>query len=349
MPSDNIKINTSNISIPRLLEMSSYEFNRILKGQQTDLSYKNDQRLYFFNPGFIYYKTEMYSTQRSQFPAVSVTGRGCSLNCAHCGRKKLTTMLPATTSEELFELANRLASTDSKGFLLSGGCLPNGAVDFEKVLPAIKKIKQELDLQIFVHTGLVSRQMACRLKEVGVDAALIDIIGSTETIRQVYGLETTPFDYYQSLKNLQEQSISTVPHVVVGLHRGRLKGEFKALEMISRCSVSALVIIAFTPLPDTSFEHESPPKALSVAKVIMAAKMLAISPIVLGCVRPVGEIRREIERLAVDLGVSGIAFPSQETIDYSKKIGKSISFHRICCAQIFQLIQEEKYRDKNYQ
>lgn len=307
-----------------------------------DLPCKSDHRLYFFGPGFIHYQTEMYSTEKSQFPAFSATGRACALNCAHCGRKKLASMLPALTSEELFEQARSLADDGSKGFLLSGGCLPNGTIDFRNLLPALKKIKQELGLRIFVHTGLVSRQMACHLKEVGVDAVLIDIIGSTETIRQVYGLDATPLDYYQSMKNLQEQVIPMVPHIVVGLHRGQLNGEFKALEMISRCSVSALVIVVFTPLSGTLFEHESPPTAMSVAKVIMAAKSFSISPIALGCARPFGETRREIEKLAIDLGINGIAFPTQETIDYCKRIGKSTSFHKVCCAQIFQLIQDDE-------
>ena len=149
-----------------LLTMSSDKFNTLLHDWQTSYRKKNNSKLYIFGPSFIHYRTNKFSTQKNQFPAISVTGKACALNCAHCGRKKLSSMISATNAEELFKLAKQLANDGSKGFLLSGGCTSSGSVDFQEVLPAIKKIKKELDLDIFVHTGLISRQMALQLKEV---------------------------------------------------------------------------------------------------------------------------------------------------------------------------------------
>lgn len=335
-----------NFQVNSLLNMEPKVFNQVLdiwKEQHPVASQENE--LYFFGPGFINYHTNLYSSQKSHFPAASTTGSSCALNCAHCGKTKLRTMLPARTPSELLALAKELVNIGSEGLLLSGGCTPDGTVDFRKLISTIKEIKQKYDLKVHVHTGLITREMAQLLGEANVDAALIDIIGSKETIRQVYGLDASPLDYLSSLQLLQEQSIPTVPHIIVGLHHGKLLGEFKALEIVSKCSISALVIVVFTPLPGTLFANVSPPDSLSVAKVIMGAKILSISPIVLGCAKPFGAIKREIEKFAIDLGVNGIAFPTQKTIDYSKKIGKSSSFHKICCSEIYHFIQHRKEKE----
>ncbi len=63
--------------------------------------------------------------------------------------------------------------------------------------------------------------------------------------------------------------------------------------------------------------------------------MLPDTPLVLGCMRPKGEIRKEIDVLALKAGVDAIAFPSEEAIEYAKKKGNKINFSSYCCAQIF--------------
>ncbi|MHA1214531.1 MAG: radical SAM protein [Candidatus Hodarchaeales archaeon] len=300
-------------------------------------------QLHFFVPGFISYQTYQFSSHKKHFPAISITGANCSLSCAHCGGKKLTSMIPAKSAGELYQIAKELSKAKgSEGFLISGGCLPDGSIDFQTVLPAIKQIEKDFGLKIFVHTGLISKSVAKQLKEAGIEAALIDIIGSRETIKEVYGLDAKPNDYLQSLNNLEEEGIPIIPHVVIGLQGGELKGEFEALEIISQCSVSALVLVVFTPLVGTNYESKHPPSIESVTEVIKKAKSLELAPIVLGCVRPFGQLRREIERIAIDLGVNGIAFPTQETIDYALRIGKKISWHRSCCAEIYQLFDESR-------
>ena len=90
---------------------------------------------------------------------------------------------------------------------------------------------------------------AVSLKQAGVDAALIDVIGSYKTIKKIYSLKVTPKYYADSLKALDKAELPFVPHVIVGLNEGRLDGELEALKMISHVKPSALVIIAFMPHP----------------------------------------------------------------------------------------------------
>ncbi|MEM2995803.1 MAG: radical SAM protein, partial [Candidatus Bathyarchaeia archaeon] len=148
----------------------------------------------FYAPSFMHYKTSHFCSSPTDFPTISVTGKACALKCKHCGGKVLETMYPAATPEKLFRLCSRLKADGALGCLISGGCQPNGAVPLERFVEAIERVKRELSLTVFVHTGIIDFFMAEKLKNAGVDAALIDIIGADETINEIYGLNLTVSD-----------------------------------------------------------------------------------------------------------------------------------------------------------
>jgi uncharacterized radical SAM superfamily protein len=298
------------------------------------------RKIYFYAPSFMYYRTSYYCSSASDFPTISVTGKGCALKCKHCGGKVLETMYPATSPEKLFELCEKLKRNNALGCLISGGCLPDGSVPLRKFVNTIGKIKRELGLTVLVHTGVIDFGTAEALKKVGIDSALIDIIGSDETIREIYNLNVTVEDYENSLKALRKAGIAFVPHVIVGLHYGKLKGELNALEIISKYTPSALVIIAFIPIYGTEMATIQPPKPLDIAKVITVARlMFPNTPIVLGCMRPKGKQRIETDVLAIKAGVNAIAFPTEEAIKFAKKQGYETVFSSMCCSQIYSDIK----------
>jgi uncharacterized radical SAM superfamily protein len=198
------------------------------------------------------------------------------------------------------------------------------------------RIKRELGLTIFVHTGVLNLEAALSIKNAGIDAALIDVIGSEETIRKTLNLKVTPKDYADSLKALDESGLNFVPHVIVGLNAGKLEGELEALRMISIVKPSAIVIIAFMPIHGTAMEKTHPPKPADIAKVASAARlMFPETPLILGCMRPKGPERSETDVLALKAGVDAVAFPSEEAIEYAKRKGWRVSFSSYCCAQMY--------------
>jgi uncharacterized radical SAM superfamily protein len=290
----------------------------------------------FYAPSFMYYATSYYHSSPTHFPTISVTGRSCALKCKHCGGKVLNTMYSATTPEKLFELCMQLKRKEALGCLISGGCLPDGSVPLEKFIHIIGKIKRESGLTVIVHTGIINFNTAKRLRDAGVDAALIDVIGSDETVREIYRLNVTVKAYEDSLKALHEAGVAFVPHVIVGLHYGKLKGELYALQMISKYQPSALVIIAFMPIRGTEMEEVAPPKPTEIAKVIATARlMFPQTPVALGCMRPKGKHRIKTDILALKAGVNAIAFPTEEAITFARKRKDEITFSSLCCSQIF--------------
>jgi len=297
-------------------------------------------KIRFYAPSFVYYKSKYFRSSPNAFPSISITGSSCALNCKHCNGKVLDTMVPALSPEELFDVCAKLKNNGAVGCLISGGCLPDGSVPIDAFVDAIAKIKKKLGLTVVVHTGVIDFSTAKQLKEAGVDAALIDIIGSDETIREVYHLDVNVEDYDRSLRAFHEVGIPFVPHVLVGLHYGELKGELEALKMIARYSPSAVITIAFMPIRGTPMEKVIPPEPEDIARILVSAKLLMPkTPIVLGCMRPKGKHRINTDLLAVRAGANGVAFPVEEAIRLAESMNLETSFSSLCCSQIFEDIQ----------
>jgi len=294
-------------------------------------------KIRFYAPSFVYYKSKHFRSSPNAFPSISITGSSCALKCKHCNGKVLDTMVPALTPEELFDVCAKLKNSGAVGCLISGGCLPDGSVPISKFVDAIAQIKKKLGLTVITHTGVVDFSTAKRLKAAGVDAALIDIIGSDETIREVYRLDVSVEDYDRSLRAFHESGIPFVPHVLVGLHYGELKGELEALKMIAKYSPSTVITIAFMPIRGTPMQNVSPPEPEDIAKILVSARLLMPEiPLVLGCMRPKGEHRKRTDMLAVRAGVDAIAFPVEEAIRLAESLKLETSFSSLCCSQIFE-------------
>ncbi len=296
----------------------------------------------------VQYDTQVYQTKNCQsFPAISVTGKNCQLNCEHCKKSLLESMIPATNPQELFNQCLKIKQLGGQGCLISGGSQKEGAVPLTEFVPTIKRVKEELDLKVVVHTGLISPSLAKALAKAHIDAAMLDVLGNEETIKDVYHLDCDIDVFKQSLISLQQNNIPTVPHIVVGIHYGKLKGEKKAVQIISETNPTAVVIVALKPLKNTSMEQVKPPSALDVARVILACRhLMPNKPILLGCARPGGIHRVKTDVLAIKAGINGIAYPSEEAPKTAMKAGLKTIFHEECCSLIWQDIESLKNKQE---
>jgi len=324
----------ANLSAEAIWNATPEELENLLNSETLG---SQPRKIRFYAPSFTYYKTKTFCSSSREFPTVSVTGNSCSLNCKHCGGRVLETMSPADSPEKLLTLCTELKRMGAKGVLVSGGCLPDGSVPLQKFLDPLAKVKRDLGLTVFVHTGIVDTETVSGLKAAGVDAALIDIIGCDETIREIYNLHITTKDYEGSLRALGAAGITFVPHVIVGLHNGELKGELSALNMIRSHKPSAIVVISFMPIPGTAMAKITPPKPQDIARTVAAARTIFPNiPLVLGCMRPKGKHRAETDVLGLKAGVDGIAFPSETSLRYAENHGFEVRFSSFCCAQIYK-------------
>lgn len=288
--------------------------------------------IHFHAPGFKRYETdELAQTDRRAFVALSVTGTACGLRCDHCDGEMLRWMQP-TDGAALYECCERLAATGTRGVLISGGSDARGRVPLAALAADLARIRERLGLKVLVHTGLVDEPAAEALASARVDGALIDVIGDDETIRRVYHLDRTVADYERSLDLLDARGVPSLPHVVMGLHYGELRGEETALRIVAAHRTAGLVLVALMPLLGTAMQAVAPPATDAlVACMQRARELLPDRPLLLGCARPGGEAKVALDRAAIDLRFAGIAFPAEGTLALARDAGLAPRFHEACC------------------
>lgn len=299
----------------------------------------------FYAPGLKRWQTpEWKPANPRRFLPISVTGSACALSCDHCQTKVLDGMISARAGEDLFVLASRLRAGGSEGLLVSGGSTRAGGVPLLPHLRHIPRIRSELGMKVIVHSGVVSPGLAAGLAEAGVDGVMLDIIGADETLRDVYHLNLTVADMERSLALLAGQGLRIIPHIVLGLHYGKFLGEHRALEMLTRYPVSTLILVVLTPLTGTPMEHIPPPPADQVAGFFADARLAApATPVNLGCARPLGPAKTDLDKAAIDLGLNGIAYPADGAIAYAASRGLTPRLFEYCCSLTWTGDSEESY------
>lgn len=281
----------------------------------------------FHVPGMFF-----YDGRRGRFPALSLTGNRCELSCGHCAGKLLGPMIDAADPETLVARAEAAARDGARGVLISGGCDPSGRLPWERFAGAVARIKGEMNLTVAAHTGFVDRAQAEALKRAGLDTAMFDVIGDEATLRAIYGLEG-PTRVADSLAALVEAGLRVAPHVVVGLHAGRIVGEERAVEMIAAAGCSSVVFVVFMPLRKTPLEHTPPPPVEEVIRLIARTRLQHPDLVQhLGCAKPRGEYRRDLDCAALRAGVNHLAIPAPEAVDLARELGREAFWTETCCA-----------------
>src|SRR5512137_985373 len=100
-----------------------------------------------------YASTELQGCSKNSFPAFSITGGACGLDCDHCQAKILEPMLAATSPDMLDRKVRDLIERQNlQGFLLSGGSNRRNEIRYERFYPVVEKLKREFPhLKIAIH------------------------------------------------------------------------------------------------------------------------------------------------------------------------------------------------------
>ncbi len=294
--------------------------------------------LIIFATSNIHYEVPELGIYGRDFPSISLTGRKCELMCKHCYGTLLSNMIGVLSPNELVSLGTKLMGEGVSGILLSGGCDRFGRVPFEEYFNAIKYLKRS-GLKVFMHVGLVDEFRANLIKELEIDAVLIDFVVHEGAIKEVIGLDNAKA-YVETFKILNKFDLPVIPHVIVGLYRGLPSKEFDSVNILYDLMPKAVVFVIFTPYPGTPLEPSNPPSPHYTLKLLeYARRKLSETPLSLGCMRPRSEEFIDVEIAAVRLGFNGMAFPSTTTLNYL--IDNNIKFKVVheCCASIYKHVR----------
>ncbi len=292
-------------------------------------------RVNFYTPTFKTYATsEISGCGKSAWPAMSITGGDCKLQCDHCKAKILEPMIPVRTPEALWSQVNEQIASGAQGMLLTGGSNYRNEVEYDAFYPVIRKIKNSFpQFKIAMHTALVDMDIARRMEDSGIDAAMMDVIGAQDTISQVYHLRRTVDDFEKTLEYLVSTQMKVVPHIVIGLHYGQLLGEWQALEMIQRHVPQAVVLVVVMPFYAPENRPFETPDSAEVGRFFMdARKALPDVPLLLGCARPPGRVKAEIDSYAVMAGLNGLAHPTDGMVELAVRLSRDVRVTPACCS-----------------
>jgi uncharacterized radical SAM superfamily protein len=289
----------------------------------------------FSTPTFKEYESsELEGCGKNSFPAFSITAGECGLNCDHCQKKILEPMIPATNPAMLDEKVRRLIETEQlSGFLLSGGSNRKNEISYGRYMPIVEGLKRDFpELKIAVHTALLDERRAKEMESAGVDNVMMDVIGAQETIEQVYKLQRPVDDFEATLAALCTTSMRVTPHIVIGLHYGRIVGEEYALDMVSRYDVNALVLVVIMPFYAKRGTFVTP-ETSDVGRIFLEAReRIPEQQVLLGCARPPGMHKRVTDAYAIMAGLDGIAFPADGAVSVAHTIGRPFEQAHSCCS-----------------
>ena len=286
-------------------------------------------------PGLTIFLPGMFSAygRRGRYPAVSITGQRCRLNCEHCGGRLLEAMRPAQTPAELLALGRELAAQGQVGMLLSGGSDLDGRLPWREMLPAIAELTSSTNLVVTTHVGRIDADTARELKQAGVRQALFEVVGDPETAREILHLPDGLAAQEESLAACAAAGLEVVPHIILGLHAGQMRGEWRALEIVAELDPARLVCIVLMPLKRTGLAGVTPPSPREAARFLAHARLrLPRASHHLGCARPRGRHRQELDALAVVAGIDALAIPSDGALREAERLGIPVRFRETCCS-----------------
>lgn len=323
-------------AIQQIEDLEDANFDPLLVEEMERRAASHAHRMVRFStPTFKEYESsELQSCGKNSFPAFSITAGGCALMCDHCEARILEPMMPATRPEMLDRKVRELIKTeDLQGFLLSGGSNKRNEIRYSRYYPVVEKLKRDFPhLRIAIHTALTDEAGAREMEAAGVDTAMLDIIGAQETIREVYHLDRPVEDFEATLAALCTTSMQISPHIVIGLHYGRILGEANALDILSRHDTKALVLVVIMPFYARPGTFVTPDTA-EVGRIFLEARQrLPDRHVLLGCARPPGMHKRVTDAYAVMAGLDGIAFPADGAVAVAGSIGRPFHQAHACCS-----------------
>jgi uncharacterized radical SAM superfamily protein len=224
--------------------------------------------------------------------------------------------------------------------LISGGCdLKGRIINLENMLDVLHRVKMRQKLIVAIHPGLISQRTASELAG-ACHVAFADIVGDETTANQIIGTGSVD-EYAATIQWLIGAGIPVTPHLTVGLHHGKIVGEYRALRLLDPYPIQKIVINIICSTTGTEFAHLAPPDVNSMRSIIVECIQRGWQP-VLGCMRPRG--RPDFERTAIDAGVKDIALPSKTTLNYVKSRENEVEMLPACCGLPNEMISTIRER-----
>jgi lipoyl synthase len=213
--------------------------------------------------------------------------------------------------------------------LISGGMNEGGWVPVEGHIEFLKLLRS-WQWRLNFHVGLIPEESLAQLRGLASRISF-DMVLDGMTIEEVYGLRATGKDYLRVYESLT-MAHSVVPHITVGIHGGRLRGEMEIIDCLREHRPKEIVFLIFTPTKGTLYGDRRPPSSLDVERVFRYAReSFPEASLSLGCMRPRGFQGYAYEKSALDCEFDTFVLPGREFRNQLCRENFTIEETRECC------------------
>ena len=252
--------------------------------------------------------------------SISLSGRGCFFNCAHCNKHYLEHMDTLQT-----DFPDNITS-----LLISGGFKKDGSSYILDHQDELLKLKKEKGFKLNCHVGFVKKEDVKSLKKI-VDFISLDFVSDPSVLERVYKIKKSKKNIIEQYK-LLAKNLKVHPHITIGLDSGKIHWEYEAVKELHDLGADRLVFNVLIPTPGTEFSNVPNPNLSEVAKLIKYARDIFTDRLlILGCMRPKGKYRSELDKMAVREGMDRIVQPTIQARKLAEELNLNISHLEECC------------------
>ncbi len=181
----------------------------------------------------------------------------CSEDCKYCAQsvhyRACIEEYPLKKEEEILELAryNAQKGVHRYSIVTSGRCLTDDEV--ERVCDAVKRIRQETDIQVCVSLGLLSRENFKKLRDAGVTRVHNNLETSRSNFPNVCTTHTYD-DKLEAIRAAMEAGLEVCSGGIMGIGE-TMEDRIDMALTIRELGVCSIPINFLNPIPGTPYEN----------------------------------------------------------------------------------------------
>ncbi len=226
------------------------------------------------------------------------------------------------------EKARNFDFSDYQSVLISGGGNKDGSVSIKEHKEFLLSLPSHLKLNIHPGFQQASNLEFLRQKETVVS---FDLPASDLVIKNVYNLPYSRSDYQQLFSDYKKL-FTTIPHLTLGLGQLDPSEQQNNIKFLQQQQINKLAILLFRPTPTTRLANQPPPEI--EACISLLEKLCQIFPekILMGCMRPAGQYRKDFDSLAWLAGNCSFVQPDHSLVCALQKSEVEVMLKEQCCA-----------------
>lgn len=288
---------------------------------------------------------QKFNGNRVDFCAI-INGRSgrCPENCKFCAQSSYyetgVKEYKLLDEESLVQAAHKAKEAGAVRFsIVTSGRNQGNPREFEQIIRALKRIKEEVGIEICCSLGLLTEKNAMRLKEVGVTRYHSNIETAPShfpDICQTHSYEDKMF----TIENAQKAGIRVCSGGILGLNETLEQRVEMAFEL-KRLGIDSVPLNILNPIPGTPFENNKPLKPLEILRTFAVFRFVLPRALI----RTAGgrEVNlRDLQALALSGGLNGVMIgdylttggrPAQADHQMVKDLGLGFTRPRIVPSQ----------------